>query len=62
MHEGKTKVMHNGVDGNEGATSVMVENMKIDMLPCNAATAHLGRSLCWTYLHTCEIESQMRKA
>ena len=62
MHEGKTKVMHNGVDGNEGTTSVMVENMKIDVLPCNAATAYLGRSLCWTDLHTCEIESRMRKA
>lgn len=39
MHEGRTKVMHNGVDGNEGATSVMVANM--------SAAVQCGNSIPW---------------
>jgi len=51
MHPDKTKILHNGMDGQRQPRSVKVGGSVVEVLCSWDSTSYLGRQLCLTMLH-----------
>ena len=57
VHEGKTKLLWNGLGRNSSHKEVVVDGRKFEVLPTDESTMYLGRLLCTQDTHDAELKT-----